>query len=80
MFNTSGVQQKQDSIVTQNLNENFTNFRNSNISNVISLTIEQTQQGNKLHFCFVNYLLVNNNVKYFRCTTETRKCSITKFE
>jgi len=55
MFNTSGVQQKQDSIVTQNLNEDFTNFRDSNISNVISLTIEQTQQGNKFHFCFVNY-------------------------
>ncbi|KAF0751261.1 zinc finger MYM-type protein 1-like [Aphis craccivora] len=30
----SGVQQKQNSILTQNLNEDFTNFRDSNISNV----------------------------------------------
>jgi len=50
MFNTSGVQQKQNSILTQNLNEDFTNFRDSNISNVISLTIEQTQQSNKFTF------------------------------
>lgn len=50
MFNTSGVQQKQESVVSHNLNEDFGDFRNSNTT---SLTTEQTQQGNTFHFfCF----------------------------
>lgn len=47
MLNISDTQQKQESIVSQNLNEDFRD------SNTTSLTIEQTQQDNTFHFfCF----------------------------
>lgn len=47
MLNISGTQQKQGSIVSQNLNEDFRD------SNTTSLAIEKTQQGNTFHFfCF----------------------------